>query len=37
MEKNDDKTEDDLITFLKTIEIAAGEVAHHTKAERETF
>ena len=34
MEKNDD-TEDDLATVWRNIEIAAGEVAHHTKAERE--
>ena len=36
MEKNDD-TGDDLATFQRTIETAAGEVAHHTKAERENL
>ena len=35
MEKNDDKSAEDLVTIQKTIETAAGEVAHHTKAERE--
>ena len=35
LEKNDDKTEDDLVTLHKTIETAAVEVAHHTKTERE--
>ena len=36
MKKNDD-TGDDLATFQRTIETAAGEVAHHTKAERENL
>ena len=36
MEKNDDKSDEDLVTFQKAIQIAAGEVAHHTKEERET-
>ena len=37
MEKNDDKSDEDLVTIQNTIEIAASEVAHHTKAERETI
>ena len=36
MEKGNDKIGEDLATRQKTIEIAAGEVAHHTKAERAT-
>ena len=35
-EKKDD-TEDDLATVQRNIDTAAGEVAHHTRAERETF
>ena len=37
MEKGGDKIHEDLVTFQKTLEIAAGGVAHHTKAERETI
>ena len=35
MEKNDDKSDEDLATIQKTIEIAASKVAHNAKAERE--
>ena len=34
LEKND-STEDGLATFQRSIENAAGKVAHHTKAQRE--
>ena len=37
MEGSEDKTEEDLAVIQKTIEAAAGKVAHHTKAERENF
>ena len=36
-ETNDDRTEDDLVTIQQAIENGAGEVAHHTKAERTFF
>ena len=35
MEKNDDKSDEDLVTTQRTLVISAGEVAHHTKAEGE--
>ena len=33
VEKYDDKFDEDLVTFQKTIEIAAGEVAHQQRNE----
>ena len=37
MEKYDDKVDEDLATIQKTVDIAAGKVAHNTKAERATI
>ena len=37
MEKDGDKFDEDLITFQKTVETAAGKVAHCTEAERENI
>ena len=37
VDKDDDKFDEVLATLQKTIEIAASNVAHHTKAERETY
>ena len=34
VEKYDDKIDEDFATMQKTVEIAAGKVAHNTKAER---
>ena len=37
MEKGDDKSDEDLVAIQQTIEIAAADVAHHTKAERKKY
>ena len=37
MEGGKDKIEENLAVIHKTIQAAAGEVAHHTKAERENL
>ena len=37
MEKGDDKIDEDLATIQKAVEIAAGRVAHHTKAEKTNY
>ena len=37
MEKNNDKSDEGLVSILKITETASSEVAHHTKAERGNF
>ena len=37
MEDGEDSDDEDLVTIQRTLEIAAGNVAHHTKAERENM